>query len=83
MNLRAIHSKLRSTYTADRHRAAYRWVLGVIYFTIVLTMQFVEDLPADTGRYVINGSLLIVGLMLLLPPPGGFVTVFLGEEDQA
>ncbi len=83
MNLRAIHSKLRSTYTADRHRAAYRWVLGVIFFTICLTIQFVEDLPADTGRYVIQGSLLIVGLMMLLPAPGGWVNLLLGEEDES
>ena len=74
---------LRSIYSADRHRAAYRCVLVGIVLTLLVTMRFVEDLPADTGRYVIRGSALIIGLMMLLPAPGGWVNLLLGEEDES
>lgn len=74
---------LRSLYTADRHRAAYRCLLVGVVLTLLVTMRFVEDLPADTGRYVIQGSALLVGLMMLLPPPGGWVTLLLGNEGQS
>ncbi len=73
--------KLREIITVARQRTAYRYALIFVWLTPLLVMRF--EAPPAVVRGVLDICLLLIAVMILCPPPGGFSSLLLRDGDRS